>query len=127
MSAKFEDLEKEIKKKNEKVNQLEKIIQSLVKQHGVDESNDENTNEILVKPFSEELVGVEVKEDDPHRSHRLGKPKIKDNKPRPIIVKFARYAVRTEIFMNKTKLKGKRMLVTESLTSSQMQLKKNMG
>ena len=127
MSAKFEDLEKEIKKKNEKVNQLEKIIESLVKQHGVDESNDENTNEILVKPFSEELVGVEVKEDDPHRSHRLGKPKIKDNKPRPIIVKFARYAVRTKIFMNKTKLKGKRMLVTESLTSSQMQLKKNMG
>ena len=62
MSAKFEDLEKEIKKKNEKVNQLEKIIESLVKQqkslsfeiddleqysrrnclilHGVDESND---------------------------------------------------------------------------------------
>ena len=67
---------------------------------------------------------MEVKEDDLHRSHRLGKPKIKDDKPRPMIVKFARYAVRREIFMNKTKLKGKRMLVTESLTSSRMQLKK---
>ena len=102
MSAKFDDLEKEIKKKNEKVNQLEKIIENLVEQqkslsseiddleqysrrnclvlHGVNESNDENTNEIIIKTFSEEL-GVEIKEDDLDRSHRLGKPKRKDNKP----------------------------------------------
>ena len=89
--------------------------------HGVNESNNENTNEIIIKTFSEEL-GVEIKEDDLDRSHRLGKPKRKDNKPRPIIVKFARYAVRREIFMNKKKLKGKRLLITESLTSSRMQL-----
>ena len=38
--------------------------------HGVNENNDENTNEIIVKTFSEKL-GVEIKEDD----HRLGKPK----------------------------------------------------
>ena len=102
MSAKFDDLEKEIKKKNEKVNQLEKIIENLVEQqkslsseiddleqysrrnclvlHGVNESNNENTNEIIIKTFSEEL-GVEIKEDDLDRSHRLGKPKRKDNKP----------------------------------------------
>ena len=64
--------------------------------HGVNESNAENTNEIIIKTFSEEL-GVEIKEDDLDRSHRLGKSKRKDNKPRPIIVKFARYAVRREI------------------------------
>ena len=52
----------------------------------------------MIKTFSEEL-GVEIKEDDIDRSHRLGKSKRKDNKPRPIIVKFARYAVRREIFM----------------------------
>ena len=45
--------------------------------HGVNESNDENTNEILMKAFSEEL-GVEIKEDDLNRSHTLGKPKRKD-------------------------------------------------
>ena len=35
---------------------------------------------------------------------------------------FAHYAVRKEVFMNKRKLKGKRLLITESLTSSLMQL-----
>ena len=30
MSAKFDDLEKEIKKKDEKINQLEKTIENLV-------------------------------------------------------------------------------------------------
>ena len=52
---------------------------------------------------------------------KVGKSLQKDNKPRPII-KFACYAVRREIFMNKRKLKGKRLLITESLTSSRMQL-----
>ena len=37
----------------------------------------------------EELV-VEIKEDDLDRSHRLGKPKRKDNKLRTIIVNFTR-------------------------------------
>ena len=72
--------------------------------HGVDESNDKSTNEIIIKIFSEEL-GVEIKKDDLDRSHRLGKPKRKDNKPRPIIVKLTRYAVRREIFMKKKRLK----------------------
>ena len=67
-------------------------------------------------------VSVEIKEDDLDRSHRLEKPKRKDNKPRPIIMKFACYDVRREIFMKKRKLKGKRLLITESLTSSRMLL-----
>ena len=78
-------------------------------------------NEISIKTFSEKL-GVEIKEDDLHRSHTLWKPKRKDNKPRPVIVKFARYAVRKEIFMNKRKLKGKRLLMNRSLTSSRIRL-----
>ena len=89
--------------------------------HGVNKNNGENTNEILRNTFFEEL-GIEIKEDDLHRSHRLGKSKRKDNKHRPIIVMFSHYAVRKEIFMNKRKLKGKRLLITESLTSSLMQL-----
>ena len=81
--------------------------------HGVSESNNENTIEILIKTFPEDL-GVKTKENDLDRSHRLGKPKRKDNKPWPITVKFAHYAVRKEVFMNKNKLKGKRLLLNES-------------
>ena len=71
MLAKSDNLEKEIKKKDEKINQLEKTIENLVKiqnsllsdidnleqcsrqnclvLHSVKESNEENTNEILIK------------------------------------------------------------------------------
>ena len=89
--------------------------------YGVNECNNDNTNEILIKTFSKKL-GVEIKEDDLDKSQRQGKPKRKDNKPRSIIVKFAHCAVRREVFMNKRKLKGKRLLITESLTFSEMQL-----
>ena len=141
MSAKFDD-EKEIKEKDKKINQLEKTIENLVEKqkivsseidnfekysrrnclvlHDVNESNVESTNEIIIKTFSEEL-DVEIKEDNLDRSHKLGKPKRKYNKTWSIIVKFAHYAVRRYIFMNKRKLKGKRLLITESLTSSRMQ------
>ena len=73
MLAKFDNLEKEIKKKDEKINQLEKTIENLVKiqnsllsdidnleqysrqnclvLHSVKESNEENTNEILIKTW----------------------------------------------------------------------------
>ena len=93
MLEKFGGLEKEIKKKDEKISQLEKTIENLGEKqknllsdiddleqysrrnclvlHGVDESIDENTNEIL-KTFSEE-IGFEIKENDLDRSHRLGK------------------------------------------------------
>ena len=93
MLEKFGDLEEEIKKKDEKISQLEKTIENLGEKqknllsdiddleqysrrnclvlHGVDESIDENTNEIL-KTFSEE-IGFEIKENDLDRSHRLGK------------------------------------------------------
>ena len=38
------------------------------------------------------------------------------------MVKFAHFAARKEIFFNQRKLKGKRLLITESLTSSRMHL-----
>ena len=73
MLGKFDDLEKKIKKKDQKINQLEKTIENLVEKqkslstdiddleqysrrnylvlHGINESNDEKTNEILIKHF----------------------------------------------------------------------------
>ena len=94
--------------------------QNCIVLYGVNESNNENTEEILIKTFFEELDAA-IKEQGLGRSHRLGKPK-KDNKPRPIIIKFARCGIRKEIFMNKRKLKGKMLLISDSLTFSSMQL-----
>ena len=88
--------------------------------HGVNESNYDNTIEILIT-FSEEL-GVKINEDNLDKSW-TGKPKRKDNNPQPIIVKFAHYVSRREIVLNKRKLKGKLLLIFESLTSSRMQVR----
>ena len=96
MSEKFDDLEKKIKKKEVTINQLEKTIENWVEKqkilsydiddleqywrrnclvfHGVNESNDESTSEVLIETFSEEL-GVQIKDDDIDRSHRMGKPR----------------------------------------------------
>ena len=59
-----------------------------------------NVQMILLLKRAEEL-NIDIKQDDLDRSHRLGKVKRNDNKPRPTIVKFARYAVRNKVFSNK--------------------------
>ena len=74
-----------------------------------------------LKTCAEEL-GIDIKQEDLDRSHRVGKVKRNDNKARPIIVKFPRYAVRNKVFSNKKKLKGKKLLITESLTVYRMKI-----
>ena len=63
------------------------------------------------------------KPEDIDSSHRLGNPKksIKA-KPRPIIVKFARYNTRNSIYRNKNLLKGKGISVTETLTAKRFKM-----
>ena len=143
LSKKIDELETEIKNKDEKIQLLENRVEILEEEkesqgkeiddleqysrrnclllHGVVEMNAECTDDIIIKTCAEEL-GIDVKQEDLDRSHRLGKVKRNDNKPRPIIVKFARYAVRNKVFSNKKKLKGKKLLITESLTVYRMKL-----
>ena len=143
LSKKIDELETEIKNKDEKIQLLENRVEILKEEkesqgkeiddleqysrrnclllHGVVETNAECTDDIIIKTCAEEL-GIDVKQEDLDRSHRLGKVKRNDNKPRPIIVKFARYAVRNKVFSNKKKLKGKKLLITESLTVYRMKL-----
>ena len=64
-------------------------------------------------------MGEEVNEIDPDRKRRLRAPK--DDKVRPIILKFARFNIRSRIFRNKKKLKRKKVSITESLTKMRME------
>ena len=52
-------------------------------------------------------MGEEITIHDVYRTHRLGKHKLENNVPKPIIVKFARYNVGSRIFKTKRKYKGK--------------------
>ena len=122
LSKKIDELETKIKSEDEKIKLLENRVEILEEEkesqgkeiddleqysrknclllHSVVEMNAECTDDIFIKTCAEEL-GIDVKQEGLDRSHRLGKVKRNDNKPRPTIVKFARYAVRNKVFSNK--------------------------
>ena len=54
--------------------------------------------------------------EDIDRSLRIGKFLPAKTNPRPVIVKFARNNVRQRVFVNKRKLRRKRVSICESLT-----------
>ena len=101
-SNKFDEINRENKKKNEKIKELEKTIDILIEKnqsltsdvdelkqyscrkcmllYGVQENENENTDDIVLKTMSEEL-DIEIKENDLHRTHRIGNRSRKDYKP----------------------------------------------
>ena len=127
-SNKFDELERENKKKNENIKELKETIDILTEKnksltsnvdeleqyscknclllHGVQENENENTDDIILKAISEEL-SIEIKENDLDRAHRIGNSNRKDGKPQAIIVKFTCYAIQNKVYSNKKKLKGK--------------------
>ena len=134
LSDRFDAYEEERDKQNKKIKVLEEKVEKLENEsvddleqysrrnclllHGVKETDDENTDDIIIKTICEEM-GVEVREEDLDRTHRIGRANRSDGKARPVIIKFARYAVRNAVYKNK-KLKGKRFLITESLTENRV-------
>ena len=144
----FEEYEKDRQEKEAEINSLKEKVDSVTKQneelerqlvdqekrldeqeqytrrncllvHGVEEKNNEDTDQVSLDIFNKDL-NLEVSQTDLDRSHRLGKPRASGGKPRPIIVKFSRCNVRNSVFKNKKKLKGKGVAITESLTKKRM-------
>lgn len=100
--------------------------------HGVSESANENTDFVVQKVVSDKL-GITLNHDDIKRSHRIGQVKSQRStrsssaKHRPIIVKFVHFHKRQDVFKNKRKLKDTGITVTESLTSTRLQLYHSAG
>lgn len=146
LSTKFDKLEEERIKQNDKINELEDNIGKLVDEnkilkesideleqysrrncllfHGLKESDGENTDKVVIDTIRKEMT-IDISEQDLDRTHRIGKASRNDGKSRPIIVKFARYAVRNQIYKNKRVLKGKNLLITESLTNRRVKALKD--
>ena len=87
--------------------------------HGIAETNDENTDDLVLKAINEKL-DVEITENEIDRSHRIGRKKD-GQKPRPIIVKLTRYNTRKKVFASKRRLKGTGVSITESVTAKRME------
>ena len=87
--------------------------------HGIAETNDKNTDDLVVKTINGRLA-VYVTENKIDRSHRIGRKKD-GQRPRPIIVKLTRYNTRKKVFASKRKLKGTSINITERLTAKRME------
>ena len=91
--------------------------------HGVTETHGENTDGISLRTINEHLE-LELREKELDRTHRIGNPKSGNKRPRPIIVKFARYNIRRKVFVNKKMLKNTGISITERLTKHRMEFLK---
>ena len=143
LSQKFHDLDKDLKAKDKKISELEKHVNSLEIEnktlsemiddqeqysrrnclllYGVDEEDVEDSDQKIIEVIAGEM-DIHLIEEDPDCTHRIERKS--DGKSRPIIIKFARYNVRKKIYSNKKKLKGKNVMITESLTTARVKLLK---
>ena len=130
MSDKFDEYEKDRKEKEKIINGLQNEVSFLKERidllekmsddseqysrrncllvHGVEEQEQENTDDIVLNVIKEHL-DIELSVKDFDRSHRIGKSNSK-SKRRPI----------RAIFNNKKRLKGTGISITESLTAERM-------
>ena len=113
-------LKENIKKLKEEIDNLEQYSRrNCILIHGVKESNKEVTDDLAREIFNTKLH-LDVNVQDLDRSHRIGRKT--PGKTRPIIVKFATYNRRREVFSTKKNLKGSKITITESLTSNRLEL-----
>ena len=87
--------------------------------HGIAETNNENTDDLVLKTINEKL-DVEITENEIDRSHRIGRKK-EGKRPRPIIVKLTRYNTRKQVFASKRKLKETGVSITENLAARKVE------
>ena len=92
--------------------------------HGIEEGDKENTDDKVLHVINNTLGLGDISIDDIQRSHRIGPNQpgrqLRSSQPtkktRPIIVRFLNWRDRKKIFINKKKLKGSKIVITENLT-----------
>lgn len=94
--------------------------------HGLEEKEGEDTDRVI-QNFAKSKLKIDLKDQDIDRSHRLGRPyrrpaatgtrESKNQKPRPVIIKFTRYNARSDIYSAKKHLRGSQFYIHENLTT----------
>eukprot|EP00057_Strongylocentrotus_purpuratus_P010752 XP_011665226.1 PREDICTED: uncharacterized protein LOC105438737 [Strongylocentrotus purpuratus] len=88
---------------------------------GVPEKEGENTNDVVIEVSAS--TGIKVVGADISTSHRIGRPQ--PNRSRPIVARFVRRDLRTDILRNKRKLRDsqhKDIMVSEHLAPGRAKL-----
>ena len=73
---------------------------STLREIALKEKMDKSIDDRVLKLFREKL-NEDVLLADLDRTHRIGKKSDSSSKPRPVIVKFARYNIREKVFKSK--------------------------
>ena len=95
--------------------------------HGVEETEGEDTDDAVLKIIKDDLGIHDIEKTDIVRSHRIGPRKVQrntrsnTNNSRPIIFRFKSWNKRMQVFKSKRVLKGKKISITESLTSTRVE------
>ena len=93
-SMKVEDIEKKMERQEQYSRRNSILI------HGLKEEKSESTDDRILKLFREEL-NEKVLLTALDRTHRIRKNRDSSSKPRPVILKFARYNIREKVFKSK--------------------------
>lgn len=88
-----------------------------VRVFGVPETSGEDTDDQVIKIVSEHL-DFNLTKAEIDRSHRSGKPRSPDSKPRPILVKLSSYRSKFAILKDRRKLKNTGFTIQEDLTKA---------
>ena len=118
------DLRRKVQTAMSEVDNLQQYsIRNRLLFHGITESSDEDTDQLVIDQCNEKL-NLSITRGMLERTHRLGPKRDQGGKPRAIIVKFCSCRNRRLIFINKKRLKGTGVTITESLTKARMELVK---
>ena len=118
-------LQNELKSANMKVEDLEKKIdrqeqnsrRNCILIYGLKEEKKEITNDRILKLFREEL-NEHVLFVDLDRTHRIGKKRDSNSKPRPVIVKFVGYNICEKAFKRKKNSREKILALQKILLAT---------
>lgn len=87
--------------------------------YGIKENQKENPKKIIMEIISNKL-GIKIKETKIESCFRVGK--LEKDKVRPILVIFSRIDVKQNVFGNKKKLKGTKVVIREDLTNGKLRI-----
>lgn len=119
----FNDLKVVIQNSINKTDQIESYSRkNCLIVHGITESKDEEVTTVALKFLKDKLqLDVDLSSiDNCHRLNTLAKSKH----PRPIIIKFTTYLIRSKVWSTKKLLKGTNYFISESLTRIRLNLYK---
>lgn len=121
-------IKEKIEKQDNRINKLESGTRKKnVIVYGMQEENNEHINDLKEKInwLLNNKMELDIKREEIDDFFRLGK-KTEEKKNRPIIIKMISNWRKTEIMMNKKKLRGTRIFIENDMSEEEMTEKKNM-